>query len=67
MRIAVVIPAYNEAGNIGRLVEETIAAVPESVLQAPMRRSRRCSGGTRRCVISSMAGAPAKAPRFVPV
>ena len=33
MRIAVVIPAFNEAGNIGRLVEETIAAVPEAVLQ----------------------------------
>jgi len=33
MRIAVVIPAYNEAGNIGRLIEETIAAVPEATLQ----------------------------------
>ena len=29
MRIAIIIPAYNEEGNIGRLVEETIAAVPE--------------------------------------
>jgi glycosyltransferase involved in cell wall biosynthesis len=28
MRISVVIPALNEAGNIGRLVEETYAAVP---------------------------------------
>jgi dolichol-phosphate mannosyltransferase len=33
MCIAVVIPAYNEAGNIGRLIEETIAAVPEATLQ----------------------------------
>jgi dolichol-phosphate mannosyltransferase len=33
MRVAVIIPAYNEAGNIGRLLEETIAAVPEAVLQ----------------------------------
>ena len=33
MRIAVVIPAYNEAGNIGRLIEETIAAVPQATLQ----------------------------------
>jgi dolichol-phosphate mannosyltransferase len=28
MRVTVVIPALNEAGNIGRLVEETYAAVP---------------------------------------
>jgi dolichol-phosphate mannosyltransferase len=28
MRISVVIPAYNEEGNIGRLVEETFAAEP---------------------------------------
>ncbi len=33
MRISVVIPAYNEAGNIGRLIEETIAAVPEASLE----------------------------------
>jgi dolichol-phosphate mannosyltransferase len=33
MRMSVVLPAYNEAGNIGRLVEETYAAVPASVLQ----------------------------------
>jgi len=32
MRISVVIPAFNEEGNIGRLVEETFANVPESVL-----------------------------------
>jgi dolichol-phosphate mannosyltransferase len=32
MRISVVIPAFNEAGNIGRLVEETFAQVPESAL-----------------------------------
>jgi len=28
MRISVVIPALNEAGNVGRLVEETFAAIP---------------------------------------
>jgi dolichol-phosphate mannosyltransferase len=33
MRIAVVNPAHNEAGNIGRLLEETVAAVPEASLQ----------------------------------
>jgi dolichol-phosphate mannosyltransferase len=32
MRVSVVIPALNEAGNIGRLVEETYAAVPADVL-----------------------------------
>jgi len=32
MQIAVVIPALNEAGNIGRLVEETYAAVPAATL-----------------------------------
>jgi len=32
MRISVVIPAFNEEGNIGRLVEETFAKVPESAL-----------------------------------
>lgn len=32
MRIAVVIPAYNEAVNIGPLIEETIAAVPAATL-----------------------------------
>jgi glycosyltransferase involved in cell wall biosynthesis len=32
MRVTVVIPALNEAGNIGRLVEETYATVPGSYL-----------------------------------
>jgi dolichol-phosphate mannosyltransferase len=32
MRVSVVIPALNEAGNIGRLVEETYAAVSPEVL-----------------------------------
>lgn len=32
MRISVVIPAYDEEGNIGRLVEETFEAVPPAVL-----------------------------------
>jgi len=30
MRVTVVIPALNEAGNIGRLIEETYASVPPS-------------------------------------
>lgn len=32
MRVTVVIPALNEAGNIGRLIEETFAAVPSQRL-----------------------------------
>jgi dolichol-phosphate mannosyltransferase len=32
IRLSVVIPAFNEEGNIGPLVEETFAAVPETVL-----------------------------------
>jgi dolichol-phosphate mannosyltransferase len=32
MRISIVIPALNEAGNIGRLVDETFAEVPAEVL-----------------------------------
>ena len=32
MRVAIVIPALNEAGNIGRLVEETYAVVPAELI-----------------------------------
>src|SRR6185312_4199424 len=32
MRISVVIPAFNEEGNIARLIEETFARVPEEAL-----------------------------------
>ena len=32
MRVSVVIPALNEAGNIGRLVEETYRSVPVDML-----------------------------------
>jgi dolichol-phosphate mannosyltransferase len=32
MRISVVIPAFNEEGNIGPLIEETFAKVPETAL-----------------------------------
>lgn len=32
MRVSVVIPALNEEGNIGRLIEETYAAVPDALL-----------------------------------
>ena len=32
MRISVVIPAFNEEGNIGPLIEETFAEVPDGAL-----------------------------------
>lgn len=32
IRLSVVIPAFNEQGNIGRLIEETYATVPKSML-----------------------------------
>ncbi|HSO47321.1 MAG TPA: glycosyltransferase family 2 protein, partial [Rhizobiaceae bacterium] len=32
MQISVVIPAYNEEGNIGRLVSETFAAIPHDMV-----------------------------------
>jgi dolichol-phosphate mannosyltransferase len=32
MRLSVVIPAFNEEGNVGRLIEETFAKVPEQAL-----------------------------------
>ena len=32
VRVSIVIPAFNEQGNIGRLIEETYATVPDSVL-----------------------------------
>ena len=32
MRVSVIIPAYNEEGNIGRLVEETFDTVPDDML-----------------------------------
>ena len=32
MRLSVVIPAFNEEGNIGRLIEETFAQVPGQAL-----------------------------------
>ena len=32
MRVSVIIPAYNEVGNIGRLVEEIFAEIPGDIL-----------------------------------
>ena len=47
MRISVVIPAYNEAGNIGRLVEETYAVVPAPALHEVIVVDDASDDGTR--------------------
>lgn len=52
MRISVVIPAFNEEGNIGRLVEETFQAVPESVLSEVIVIDDCSDDGTRDEVVS---------------
>lgn len=54
MRIAVVIPAYNEAGNIGPLIEETIAAVPEATLQEVIvvDDASDCTGAETKALLS---------------
>lgn len=31
-RLSLILPAYNESGNIGRLVEESLAAIPDTIL-----------------------------------
>ncbi len=47
MRISVVIPAFNEEGNIGRLIEETFATVPEEMLGEVVVVDDASEDGTR--------------------
>lgn len=47
MRVSVVIPAYNEEGNIGRLVEETFADVPDAILDEVIVIDDASDDGTR--------------------
>ncbi|ODA67365.1 Undecaprenyl-phosphate 4-deoxy-4-formamido-L-arabinose transferase [Methyloligella halotolerans] len=47
MRISVVLPAHNEAGNIGRLVEETYAVLPRSLLHEVIVVDDCSEDGTR--------------------
>ena len=68
MRISVVIPAFNEEGNIGRLIEETYAEVPQEALgevlvgrRCERRRDRSRNQGAPR-QISLAALSPARAP-----
>jgi dolichol-phosphate mannosyltransferase len=47
MRISVVIPAFDEEGNIGRLIEETFTKVPDFVLGEVIAVDDSSSDGTR--------------------
>lgn len=47
MRISVVIPAFNEEGNIGRLIEETFTQVPETALGEVLAIDDGSDDGTR--------------------
>ena len=76
MRISVVIPALNEAGNIGRLVQDTFAQVPpdclaevivvddasEDVTGAEVK-ALIASGGYPGCATCATGSAAARAPR----
>lgn len=58
MRISVVIPALNEAGNIGRLVAETYAAVPVDMLAEVIVVDDASTDATGAEVEALMAGKP---------
>lgn len=47
MRVSVVIPAYNEEGNIGRLIEETHAEIPAGMLGQVIVVDDASDDGTR--------------------
>ncbi len=47
MRISVVLPAHNEAGNIGRLVEETYSVLPRALLHEVIVVDDASVDGTR--------------------
>lgn len=52
MRISVVLPAHNEAGNIGRLVEETYAVLPRALLHEVIVVDDCSNDGTREEVLA---------------
>jgi dolichol-phosphate mannosyltransferase len=56
--VSVVIPALNEAGNIGRLVDETFAAVPASMLREVIVVDDGSTDATADEVRSRLAGRP---------
>lgn len=55
MHVSIVIPALNEAGNIGRLVQETYAAVPASVLREVIVVDDASTDGTAAEVLTLIA------------
>jgi dolichol-phosphate mannosyltransferase len=57
-KISVVIPAFNEAGNIGALVRETLSAVPPDLLGELIVIDDRSTDGTAADVAALMAGDP---------
>ncbi|MCB4769469.1 glycosyltransferase family 2 protein [Ancylobacter sp. Lp-2] len=58
MRVSVVIPAYNEAGNIGRLVTETFSVLPEDILGEVVVVDDCSDDGTRAEIRGLMAQYP---------
>ncbi|MFD0986211.1 glycosyltransferase family 2 protein [Methyloligella solikamskensis] len=52
MRISVVLPAHNETGNIGRLVEETYTVLPRDLLQEVIVVDDCSDDGTREEVLA---------------
>ena len=59
MRLSVVIPAFNEEGNIGRLIEETFAQVPEQALGEVIAVDDASDDGTGAEIKALLASYPA--------
>lgn len=63
MRVSVIIPAYNEAGNIGRLVAETLAVVPQDMLGEIVVVDDCSDDGTADEIRAMLEAQPAGAPK----
>jgi len=59
MRLSVVIPAFNEEGNIGRLIAETFAAVPDETLGEVIAVDDASDDGTGAEIKALLAAYPA--------
>jgi dolichol-phosphate mannosyltransferase len=58
MQLSIVIPAYNEEGNIGRLVSETFAAVPDAMIGEVIVVDDKSSDGSAAEVLALKATHP---------